>query len=200
MGDKRKDRRCGDEFVDLYGSSLAYGRRKRRRIRSLGWATELYGCLDEEMESKILQGASGNAVALQSNEEIDRQVREAVEKLSLEERRFIELFYFEFKTNAEIARRLKKKVYKLERVHRRALDKLRILLTDFVKSHFELDVPTKTGCIICASPVQEELDELIRSKKPEETYRHLIRIFRRKYGIDIKAPQVIIGHQKKHMV
>jgi hypothetical protein len=41
---------------------------------------------------------------------------------------------------------------------------------------------------------------LIQAKKEKETYKSLIRIFKEKYGLKIKTPQVIIGHKKKHMV
>ena len=116
------------------------------------------------------------------------------------EKQFVRLFYFEFKSYQQIARILKKKVYKLERIHQRALDKLRIFLADFVKKRFKLNVPIDTDCIICNSPFREEMDQLIKNKKEEETYRSLIRIFTQKYGIDIRTPQVIIGHKKKHMI
>jgi len=131
---------------------------------------------------------------------IDWQVRKAVKKLSKEKRLFIESFYFEFKSYQEIAGILKKRVYKLERIHKRALDKLRILLAHFVKDRFQLEVSQKTDCVICNSPFRPELDELIKNKKKEETNARLIRIFSQRYGLEIKTPQVIIGHQNKHMV
>lgn len=196
----RKDRRFGDHYVDHYQCSLSYGRKKRNRVRFLNWATELYVCSDAEIEEKILQHASINNGSSENDESINQEVRKAVEKLSPVEKQFVELFYFEFKTYQEIAHILRKKIYKLERIHQRALGKLRISLADFVKDHFKLDVPQKTDCIICKSPFRQELDELIRNKKPEETYARLIKLFKQQHGIDIKTPQVIIGHQRKHMV
>jgi len=200
MKDKKKDRRFGDHFVDHYNCSLSYGRKKRSRIHCLNWATELYGCLDEKIEERILQDIPDGKKSFERDESINRQVRKAVERLSSLENQFIQLFYFEFKSYQEIAGILKKRTYRLERIHQRALGKLRILLADFVKERFKLDVPKKTDCIICKSPFRQELDELIRNKKEEETYAPLIRIFKQKYGIVIKTPQVIIGHRRKHMV
>jgi RNA polymerase sigma factor (sigma-70 family) len=200
MKGKKEDKRFGDHFVDHYNCSLSYGRKKRGRIRFLNWTPELFGYLDEEIEEKILQQVSINNGISENDESINQEVRKAVEKLSPIEKQFVELFYFEFKTYQEIAQILKKKTYKLERIHQRALGKLRVLLADFVKSRFKLDVPHKTDCIICKSPFRQELDELIRNKKPEETYARLIKLFKQQYGIDIKTPQVIIGHQRKHMV
>ncbi len=200
MKDKKKDRRFGDHFVDHYNCSLSYGRKKRGRIRYLGWATELYGCLDEEIEEKILHDFPDSSENLEGEESINQEVRKAVEKLTSVEKQFIQLFYFEFKSYQEIARILRKKAYKLERIHQRALGKLRIILTDFAKQRFKLEIRESIDCIICKSPFRKELDELIRNKKVEETYTPLIKIFKQKYGIDIKTPQVIIGHIKKHMV
>jgi len=200
MKDKKKDRRFGDRFVDHYNCSLSYGRKKRGRIRYLNWATELYGCLDQKIEEKILHNFPENSENLEEDESINQEVRKAVKKLSSVEKQFVQLFYFEFKSYQEIARILKKKTYKLERIHQRALGKLRIILTDFAKQRFKLEIRESIDCIICKSPFRKELDELIRNKKEEETYARLIRIFKQKYGIDIKTPQVIIGHMKKHMV
>ena len=200
MKDRKNDRRAGDHFVDHYNCSLSYGRKKGGRIRYLNWAIELYGCVDEKIEGITLQDLSESTRKSEISESINREVRKAVEKLSFEEKQFVELFYFEFKSYQEIARIIKKKVYKLERIHRRALGKLKILLADFVKECFKLEISRKTDCIICNSPFRPELDKLIRNKKEEETYAHLIRIFKRKYGIDIKTPQAIIGHKKKHMI
>lgn len=200
MKDKKKDRRRGHEFVDYYSSSLSYGRKKRTRIRYVNRITKLFGHLDQEIEQRILGGSSPNQERSKKEELIDRQVRAAVERLLPTEKQFVELFYFQVRTYQEIAGIMKKKTWKLERLHERALGKLRILLTDFVKEQFEFEIPQETACVICSSPFREELDELIRSKKEEETYSRLIRIFKQKYGIDVKTPQVIIGHKKKHMV
>lgn len=200
MENNKKDRRRGDQFVDHYNSSLSYGRKKRKRIRFLHWATELYGCLDEGIEESVLQNFSNSNESFQRDESLNQEVRKAVEKLSLAEKQFVELFYFEFKSYQEIAQLLKKKDHKLERIHQRALGKLRILLTDFAKNRFRLDVPLKSDCIICNSDFRKELEELIRNKKPEETYARLIRIFKNQYGLNVKTPQLIIGHQRNHMV
>jgi len=195
-----KDRRFGSHFVDHYNSSLSYARKKRKRIRFLNWATELYGCSDEKIEENILQNLSNSEEKFENDESINREVRKALEKLTPLEKQFIELFYFEFKGYPEIALVLKRKDYKLEWIHKKALDKLRILLADFVKGRFNLDVSQENDCIICQSHFRQELDELIQNKKEKETYKTLLRIFKQKYGLDVKTPQVIIGHRKKHIV
>jgi RNA polymerase sigma factor (sigma-70 family) len=200
MKDKRKDKRFGNHFVDHYPCSLSYARKKRGRIRYLNWATELCGCWDPEIEEKVLQGFSSRRERSDAHETINCEVRKAVEKLSCEDKQFIRLFYFEFKTYQQIAGKLGRKIHKLERIHQRALDKLRILLAGFVQERFNLEVPKSSSCIICNSPFRRELEQLIRDKRQDETYSRLIRIFKRKYGITVKTPQVIIGHRRKHMI
>jgi hypothetical protein len=195
MKGKSRDRRSGNHYVDYYTCSLSYHRRKRGRIRYLNWATELYGCFDDEIQERILQNLSGP----KQDDSINHEVRKAIAKLPPEENQFVQLFYFEFKSYQEISTKLKKKVHKLERIHQRALGKLKILLVGFVNKRFGLDVPQNTNCVICRSPFRRQLEELIRNKRKEETYSHLIRIFKEKYRIQIKAPQVIIGHKRKHM-
>jgi len=192
MGDGKRNQHYGNYFGDDNNYSLPLAQKKRERIYFFNWEIELYGCLDNKLfDSEAIR---------KRKELIDWQVRKAVKKLSKEKRLFIESFYFEFKSYQEIAGILKKRVYKLERIHKRALDKLRILLAHFVKDRFQLEVSQKTDCVICNSPFRPELDELIKNKKKEETNARLIRIFSQRYGLEIKTPQVIIGHQNKHMV
>jgi RNA polymerase sigma factor (sigma-70 family) len=210
-----KDRRFGHHFVDLYNSSLSYGRKKRRRIRYLNWADEVFGDSEEEFTLKVHPGGiEKEAIAglsyedkrgAEDEEETFREetilkVREAVEKLSLLERQFIEYFYFDDKSYREISVILNKSIRRLERIHNRALGKLKILLSEYVKTRFKLDLPEETECLICKSPFRQKLDKLIKAKKEKKTYKSLIRLFKEKYGLEIKTPQVIIGHKKKHMV
>lgn len=200
MTGKRKDRRFGEHFVDDHACVLSPGKKKRGRIRYLNWATELYGYWDQGIEERIQRSPSEAGGTSKRDELADREVRKAVEKLASEEKRFIELFYFEFRSYREISRKLNKKIYKLERIHARAVEKLRILLADLVKRHFGLHLPPATECLICTSPHRQDLERLIRSKKEEETYSSLIKLFRQRYGIQIKTPQTIIGHARRHMV
>ena len=206
MNKKEKDRRFGHHFVDFYNSSLAYGRKKKRRTRYLNWADEIFGHSDEE-EAKNYDTEISDEKRRQVEddedpfrEETNLKVREAMERLSPLERQFVEYFYFGDKSYREISVLLNKSIHRLERIHHRALGKLKMLLSDYVKTRFKLNLPEQTDCIICKSPFRQELDKLIQAKKDKETYKSLIRIFKEKYGLKIKTPQVIIGHRKKHMI
>jgi hypothetical protein len=206
MVKKKKDGRFGDHFVDFYKSSLSYGREKRRRIKYLNWADELFAHSDEEIEKKevaCLSDENKSQVVDDGDplrEEPNLKVRKAVRRLSFLERQFVEYFYFEYKSYREISVILNKSIHKLERIHHRALGKLKLLLSNYVKTRFKLSLPEETECIICKSPFRQELDKLIQAKKEEETYKALIRIFKEKYGLPVKTPQVIIGHKRKHMI
>lgn len=200
MTGKRKDRRFGEHFLDDHACVLSPGRRKRGRIRYLNWATEVHGELDQNLQRKTEQALPGGALGKEIEESINIEVRKAVEKLSVEERQFVELFYFESRGYREISRKLNKKIYKLERIHTRAVEKLRILLANLVERHFGLRPPPTAKCVICTSPHRQDLEQLIRNKKEEETYSNLIRLFKQRYGIQIKTPQTIIGHARRHMV
>ena len=200
MKDEKEDKRRGNEFVDHYSSSSSYGRNKRARIRRFNRMTELLGHPDREIEQRILGSSFPSQESSRREDLIDCQVRSAVGRLSPAERLFIELFYFEFRSYQEIAGIMNKKTHKLERLHQRALGKLQILLADFVKAQFKLELPQRKYCAICNSSFRKELEKLIRGKKEEETYSRLLRVFRQEYGVNLKTPQAIIGHKKKHMV
>lgn len=200
MKEKKKDRRLGDHFVDYRPCSLYPRRKKSSRIRYLNWSDEVYGSPDRELEKRSTRANSRRSIAPEADERIILEVRKAMERLQPDERRFVELFYFKFMSYQEIARKLRKRIYRLERLHDRALGKLRLLLADFVKERFGFDAAPDTNCPICRSPYREELDRLINGKKAEETYSRLIKVFKQRYGINVTTPQVIIGHQRKHMV
>ncbi len=200
MRQNEKDRRVGQHFVDHHSCTLSPGKKKRRRIRNLSWVADLYGVSDGQSADNGGQICSGPGRETQEDESIDLEVRKAVARLLPDEKQFVELFYFEFRTYGEIARRMKRKVHKLERINQRVREKLRLLLGDFVKERFGIAVSPVTDCVICNSPDKAAIDRLIREKKDEQTYSRLMSILRHEYGLDIRTPQVIIGHRRKHMV
>ena len=185
-----KDRRCGDHFVDHYTCSLGYNRKKRPRLRYLNWVTG-------EEELKYLEGDSFDS---ERNLELENKVREAIEKLKPLEKKFIEYFYFQSWSYQDISEVLNKKIHKLERVHKQALDKLKIGLKEYVKERFQVFVPEENQCPICKSPQRKEIEQMIRSKTKEETWKRIIKLCKENYHINITTPQILIGHKKKHMI
>lgn len=200
MNEKKKTRRFEKRALDDQPGIRFPWRKKKRRIRYQRWVDDISSAWNQGPDGESPADCSLKTLNRKECESIEGEVRKAVAKLQPDERRFVEMFYFEFNSYRDIARRLNKKIHKLERIHQRAIGKLRLLLASLVKEHFGMDVEKNTDCIICSSPHREKLERLINSKKEEETYSGLIKTFRQKYGIEIKTPQVIIGHRRKHMI
>ena len=132
--------------------------------------------------------------------ELEKKVNKALGKLDDNERKFILYFYFDCFTYDKIGSLLKKRKDKLQRIHQSALDKLKLILKDYVEKRFKLKVEEKNDCVICQSPYRNDLDVIIQGKRKEETWKRIIKILKDKYNLKIKTPQVLIGHLKKHMI
>lgn len=200
---KKTDRRKKDHYVDFYSCSLSYqgdlGKRKKRgRVRYLNWALERSGMsgiperrydFDEEDQEKI-----------KKDQELEKKVHQALTRLDEIERKFILYFYFDCFSYEKIESLLKKRKDKLQRIHQRALDKLKLILKDFVEKRFKLKTDEKMSCIICQNPHREELDTIIKTKRKQETWKRIIKVLNEKYHLKIKTPQILIGHMRKHML
>ena len=136
---------------------------------------------------------------IKPDEKVVSAVRKAIEKLNPQEREFIENYYFQGKTYREIAKIQNRRISRIEGLHRRSLAKLKKYLTGFVKEHFDIDVEIGRDCIICTSPQKDKINKLIKAKKKQETWKKIIKILKDKYQIQVKTPQVLIGHQKYHL-
>jgi RNA polymerase sigma factor (sigma-70 family) len=191
----RRDKRRKDHFVDHYTCSLGYGRKKRKRIRSLNWVSGKeepeFALREFELIQKIKEE--------ESRSELEVIVAKALDKLDSLEREFIRYFYYDCLSYNQISQLLDKTKDRLERIHRSALEKLRFGLRDYVSQRYKLKISQEKKCLICSHPLRDELDDLIRTKKKEETWKNILRIFKVKYTLEIKTPQVLINHQRKHM-
>lgn len=140
--------------------------------------------------------------------EIKLEVRGALAKLSKEEKILIEQFYFEGKSHKEIGQILKLNSKQVEYLKQKAVLKLRNLLADFVARKYKIQVSQfsqskmiqnrqkPTGCVICQNPKQKEIEELIASKKDHQTWRVIFKKLSQRFNLEIKAPQVLVGHMK----
>lgn len=130
--------------------------------------------------------------------EIIAEVRKAVESLPSMERDFIELYWFEGRSLTELAELYGKRSHKLDSLNKRILLKLRKKLAPYVEAQFGIRDDSTAQCVICSSPCRAEIDELLQSKRPEETFKRINRILKNKYGIKVTTPQILIGHMKYH--
>lgn len=193
---EHKDKRRKDHFVDYYSCSLGYGRKKRKRIRALNWVSG-----KEEPDFAL----SGNELMIklkeeESRAELEEKVAKALDRLDDVEREFIRCFYFDCLSYNQISQILDKTKDRLERIHRSALEKLKTCLKDYVSQRYKIKVPSEKKCLICSHPSVKELEELIKTKSPAETWKKILRTFREQYDLEIKTPQILINHQKKHML
>jgi len=188
--ESQKDKRFGHRFVDYYVSSSGYGRKKRPRIRYLGWA---------EGEVEFFSPFEERSSLIQKDVELEKKVERALGKLTEEERKLILYFYYDCFSYEKISEILGKEKYKLEKIHKDAKEKLKILLRDYVEKRFGISTRAP-DCIICRSPHRKKLEELIKKKRNNQTWSGLIKLFKRDFGIEIKTPQILISHQRKHMV
>jgi hypothetical protein len=130
---------------------------------------------------------------------IRKEVRRAVAKLDCHQREFVECFYFMGETYEQIQKRLGKERYKLERIHQQALERLRFLLADFVEAHFGFKVERANRCPICSHPKKEKIERILERKRPEESWRPIMKILRKEFGLESTAVQTVIAHLRKHM-
>ncbi len=193
---ERKDRRRKDHFVDYYACSLGYGRKKRKRIRALNWVSGR-----EEPDFALSEkGLLDKLKDEESKLELEEKVAKALDKLEDVERKFIRCFYFDCLSYNQISQILNKTKDRLERIHRSALEKLKTCLKDYVSQRYKIEVPYEKKCLICSHPSRKELEELIKAKKKEETWKNILRILKKEYNLEVRTPQILINHQKKHML
>jgi hypothetical protein len=130
--------------------------------------------------------------------EIRSRVREALERVSVQEQEFIVQFYFMGKSYREISEQSGRPIYKLEALHKRAVKKLKKELGGFVRERFGVETESDADCLICRSPHVAEINRLISQRDKTATWRPIIKILRDKYGLKVSSPQVLIGHEKYH--
>lgn len=131
-------------------------------------------------------------------ERIERAVREALERLSDDERELVMLHYFDGLSLVEIARRADRAAYKVETMHRRAIAKLRRSLAAFVEAEFEITMPVD-DCPLCRSRHRGSIDQIIRERDRRRTWAPVLRCLRDEFGIEHLSVQRLIGHVRYHL-
>ena len=145
---------------------------------------------DEESRLGVKEG--------ENSREIQSRVRQALERLNVQEREFIVQFYFIGKSYREISEQSGRPIYKLEALHKRAVKKLKNKLNSFVQERFGIKTESDAGCPICQSPHVVQINRLISKRDKTATWKPIIKALREKYGITVRSPQVLIGHEKYH--
>jgi hypothetical protein len=131
--------------------------------------------------------------------EIRLRVREALKRLSMQEREFIAQFYFMGKSYREMSEQSGRPTHKLEALHKRAVKKLKKELSGFVRERFGVETGSDADCQICRSPHVAEINRLISQRDKTATWKPIIKTLCKEYGLKVSSPQILIGHEKYHI-
>jgi len=140
----------------------------------------------------------GSGVEAERVQLIRERVAVALAMLPDNEREFIERFYFIGQGYREISEKSGRSIHKLEAIHKRAVRRLKKELWPIVEELFGLARPGRPDCPICISPSRGDIDRIIETKKPEDTWRPIIAAIKQRYGLKVLSPLLLIGHQKYH--
>jgi len=167
---------------------LPKGGKMPSRIKSLEWVLPVSEC-------DIWHNEEDSRRA----ERIKKAVREAVGQLTPEQQEFVQLYWFEGESLKRIAGLWGSNRYRMNAFKNRIIKKLKKDLAGFVSREFGIKSTVKQNCPICASENSRHINSLLSGKKPSETYGRYIRLINQRFHLDIKTPQVIIGHLKYHV-
>ena len=132
------------------------------------------------------------------DDEIDLEVRRAIESLEEEEMEFVIRFYFMGQAYNEISEKSGRAVHKLEALHKRAIRKLKNRLKSIVKMRYGLKSKKGKDCPLCQSAYRAAINEIITNRNESSTWRPVLKEINEQFGLKIKSPQVLIGHKKYH--
>jgi hypothetical protein len=136
--------------------------------------------------------------ARQRDEYVREQVSKAISRLPETQRELVQRLYNMGETCREIAEKSGRAVYRVEALHRRALKRLRKELQPLVKELYGIGSRTPPTCAICASPNRPGIDAIIRNRDRKKSWRPVIKRLREDFGLRIRSPQRLIGHEKYH--
>lgn len=127
-----------------------------------------------------------------------RAVTEALEALAPEEADFIRRFYFQGLAYEDISRETGRDIGRLILLHRRAVKSLVARLRPWSGGRKADDDPVRLACPLCRHPDREEIERLLHTKRSEETWKRILTILRRSFGMPHLTPRQIVGHLKYH--
>ncbi|UCE25613.1 MAG: sigma-70 family RNA polymerase sigma factor [Candidatus Zixiibacteriota bacterium] len=134
-------------------------------------------------------------------EELDglrEMVAQAVESLDEQERFLIFRYYYLGESLSQMSLLSGRARYRLAAMHQRALRKLKRSLAGLVKARYGLTVQSYRTCPVCESSNREEIEAVLRSRDWQRSWRPVMELLRKRYGVIISTPQVLIGHEKYH--
>lgn len=161
-------------------------------------APEILSLDDHEASALSTDQLAHPDVGIRDVNPIQLAVRKALNCLADDERQFIERFYFRGQEYRTISQRSGRTCHSLSALHDRALRRLRKELGPFVQECFGIQLQKQKPCLICQSPHLSEIDRLLAERDRSQPWSATIRTLRNEYGLIVKTPQILIGHQKYH--
>ena len=169
-----------------------------RKILYRGWITEQGHGPDGRAHSAATSGADPCSDERELRADaLPDLVDRAIASLDDDEREFIRRFYFMGLSYFELAVRMGRPRHRLDALHRRARTKIRHFLAPFAGAG-RAEKSTQPNCAICRSPHRAEIDRIIAARPPDSTWKPVIAALRIRFGLVIRSPQTIIGHEKYH--
>lgn len=129
---------------------------------------------------------------------IETAVTAALYELDDIERELIRHVYYSGRSIAELARQTGRAPHRLDAQLARIMRKLEKKLRSFVQNEFGIGDGGKPPCPICASPYRAAIDALIAGRDTRATWRPILKILRDQYGLALRSPQTLVGHEKYH--
>jgi len=134
------------------------------------------------------------------NQSVIKAVNQALNQLDPEDAALIRLFYMQGISYREISALTGRDMHRLVAQNTIAVKKLKILLTEFVESHFNIDARSNSGCPLCNHPRRAEIDRLLQTKSDTETWKRIYQVLRDDFDLCVFPARKIIGHLKYHSI
>lgn len=162
--------------------------RRMGNVRYAEWMDWLRRCADDTSENSERQ------------DELARTVRSALGRLNGYEREALEHYHFMGRQVGDVAECMNLSPRVAERILRSGTLKLRRILGPFVRERFGISGSSAERCPICLCGDRRWAEEIVSSRRSEETWRRVIGLLRREFGMKITSPQTLVGHLKYHML
>ena len=125
-------------------------------------------------------------------------VQDALGKLTEEEREFIIRFHFMGEKYIEISEKTERELYSLVAFNDQIIKKLKKHLRKFVQAEFKIGPEKEPTCPICLSPHKNDINKILQNRDKKLTWKHVMLKIEKQFGLQIKFPQILIGHEKYH--
>jgi IS30 family transposase len=123
-------------------------------------------------------------------------VRGALSRLSATEREIVERFHFCGESTAQIGARLNLSEFCVYATLRQARRKLKRILGAYVQKRHGVPIETE-NCPVCRSENRLVIDQLLKTKTKEETWKRILQKLRNEHQLCIN-PRKLDRHWKEH--